>query len=156
GFSYVLQDKSNADPETFAQVLRGLLVAANQSPDLTRVFSTFSTKKPSVFLDIDREKAKILGVDVSAIFDALQAQLGGYYVNDFNLFGRTWQAMVQAEARDRDAIDDVYRIHVRDSTGQMIPLRSLVEARVSVGPDALVRYDNRLAVTVQGSPKPGV
>jgi hydrophobe/amphiphile efflux-1 (HAE1) family protein len=156
GFSYVLQNQSGADPKTLARVLRGLLVAANQSPELTRVFSTFSATKPSVFLDIDREKAEILGVDVSSIFSALQAQLGGYYVNDFNLFGRTWQVMVQAEAWDRNAIEDIYRIHVRDSDKQMVPLRSLVEAQVTVGPDALIRYNNRLAVTLQGSPKPGV
>jgi hydrophobe/amphiphile efflux-1 (HAE1) family protein len=156
GFSYVLQDYTGGNPRALAQVLRGLLVAANQDPRLTRVFSTFSANTPSVFLDIDRDKAQVLGVDISSIFQALQASLGGFYVNDVNLFGRTWQVQVQAEAEDRRSVDDIYRINVRSADGKMIPLRSLVEVRVAVGPQALIRYDNRLAVTIQGSPAAGV
>jgi hydrophobe/amphiphile efflux-1 (HAE1) family protein len=156
GFSYVLQDFAGGNPRALAQALRGLLVAANQDPRLARVFSTFSATNPSLYLDIDRDKAQVLGVDISSIFQALQASLGSYYVNDMNLFGRTWQVQVQAEAEDRASVDDIYRIHVRNSKGEMIPLRSLVETRVVVGPQALIRYNNRLAVTVQGSPAPGV
>ena len=73
-----------------------------------------------------------------------------------NLFGRTWQVQVQAEAQDRSSIDDIYRINVRSADGQMIPLRSLVEVRPVIGPQALIRYNNRVAVTIQGSPAPGV
>jgi multidrug efflux pump subunit AcrB len=120
------------------------------------VFSTFSAATPSVYLNIDRDKAQILKVEPSAIFQALQATLGGYYVNDMNLFGRTWQVQVQGEAKDRSSIDDIYRINVRSADGQMVPLRSLVEVRPMVGPQALIRYNNRVAVTVQGSPAPGV
>ncbi|PPQ35017.1 efflux RND transporter permease subunit [Rhodopila globiformis] len=156
GFSYVLQDVSGGNPKALAQVLRGLLVAANQDPKLSRVFSTFSASTPSVYLDIDRDKAQILKVPVSSIFQALQASLGGYYVNDMNLFGRTWQVQVQAEAADRSSVDDIYRINVRSQDGKMIPLRSLVEVRPIIGPQALIRYNNNLAVTVQGSPAPGV
>ncbi len=156
GFSYVLQDTGGGSPRALAQVLRGLLVAANQDPKLSRVFSTFSASTPSIYLDIDREKAKVLKVEPSAIFQALQASLGGYYVNDFNLFGRSWQVQVQGEAADRSSVDDIYRINVRSADNQMIPLRSLVEVRPIIGPQALIRYNNRLAVTVQGSPAPGV
>ncbi len=156
GFTYVLRALSNNDPEALAQTLRGLLVAANQDPRLSRVFSSFSASNPSIYLDIDRDKAEILGVDISAIFQALQTSLGGGYVNDMNLFGRTWQVQVQAEAADRTAISDIERINVRSHTGDMIPLRSLVETRVVLGPQALIRYDNKLAVTAQGSPAPGV
>jgi hydrophobe/amphiphile efflux-1 (HAE1) family protein len=156
GFSYVLQDFAGGNPRALAQALRGLLVAANQDPKLARVFSTFSATNPSVYLDMDRDKAQVLGVDISNVFQALQASLGGYYVNDMNLFGRTWQVQVQAEAEDRASVDDIYRINVRNAKGEMIPLRSLVEVRVVVGPQALIRYNNRLAVTVQGSPAPGV
>jgi hydrophobe/amphiphile efflux-1 (HAE1) family protein len=156
GFSFVLQDTGGNSPQALAQVLRGLLVAANQNPKLNRVFSTFSAGTPSIYLDIDRDKAQVLKVDPSAIFQALQASLGGYYVNDMNLFGRTWQVQVQAEAQDRSSIDDIYRINVRSAEGQMIPLRSLVEVKPVIGPQALIRYNNRLAVTVQGSPAPGV
>jgi len=156
GFSYVLQDFAGGNPKALAQVLRGLLVAANQDPRLARVFSTFSANNPSLFLDIDRDKAQVLGVEISSIFQALQASLGGYYVNDMNLFGRTWQVQVQAEAEDRASVSDIDRINVRSSSGKMVPMRSLAEVSVVVGPQALIRYNNRLAVTVQGSPAAGV
>jgi hydrophobe/amphiphile efflux-1 (HAE1) family protein len=156
GFTYVLEDLRGGDPKAMAQALRGLTVAANQNPQLSRVFSTFSATNPSIYLDIDRDKAQIIGVQLSSVFQALQASLGGYFVNNMNLFGRTWQVQVQAEAADRARIDDIYRINVRSSEGKMIPLRSLAEVRVVVGPPALIRYNNLRAVTVQGSPAPGV
>jgi hydrophobe/amphiphile efflux-1 (HAE1) family protein len=156
GFTYVLQDLRGGDPKELAQVLRGLTVAANQDPQLARVFSTFSATNPSIYLDIDRDKVQVLGVKLSDVFQALQASLGGYYVNDMNLFGRRWQVQVQAEAVDRASVDDIYRINVRNAEGGMVPLRSLLEARVMVGPPALIRYNNLRAVTVQGSPAPGV
>jgi multidrug efflux pump len=156
GFSYVLQDVGGGSPQALATVLRGLLVAANQDPLLRRVFSTYSATAPSIYLHIDRDKAQVLGVEPSAIFQALQASLGGYYVNDMNLFGRTWQVQVQAEGVDRSTVNDIYRINVRSADGKMIPLRSLVEVRPVIGPQALIRYNNRLAVTVQGSPAPGI
>jgi hydrophobe/amphiphile efflux-1 (HAE1) family protein len=156
GFAYVLEDLRGGDPNALAQVLRGLEVAANQDPKLTRVFSTFSATNPSIYLDIDRDKAQILGVQLSAVFQALQASLGGYFVNNVNLYNRTWQVQVQAEADDRASVDDIYRINVRNTDGKMIPLRSLVEVRVVVGPPALIRYNNVRAVTVQGNPAAGV
>jgi hydrophobe/amphiphile efflux-1 (HAE1) family protein len=156
GFTYVLEDLRGGDPKAMAQALRGLIVAANQDPLLTRVFSTFSATNPSIYLDIDRDKAQIIGVPLNAVFQALQASLGGYFVNNMNLFGRTWQVQVQAEAVDRTKIDDIYRINVRSNEGKMIPLRSLVELRVVVGPPALIRYNNLRAATVQGSPAPGI
>jgi multidrug efflux pump len=156
GFTYVLEDLRGGDPKALAQVLRGLIVAANQDPQLSRVFSTFSATNPSIYLDIDRDKVQILGVQLSDVFQALQASLGGFYVNDLNLFGRRWQVNVQADAVDRRSIDDIYRINVRNAEGKMIPLRSLLETRVVVGPPALIRYNNVRAVTVQGSPAPGV
>ena len=156
GFAYVLEDLRGGDPKALAEVLRGLVVAANQEPQLTRVFSTFSATNPSIYLDINRDKAQVLGVQLNSIFQALQASLGGYFVNNINLFGRTWQVQVQAEADDRASVDDIYRINVRTAEGNMIPLRSLVEVRVVVGPPALIRYNNLRAVTVQGSPAPGI
>ena len=93
-------------------------MAANQNPKLRRVFSTFSATNPSIYLDIDRDKAQILGVPLRSVFQALQASLGGYFVNNMNLFGRTWQVQVQAEAADRSSIDDIYRINVRSADGR--------------------------------------
>jgi hydrophobe/amphiphile efflux-1 (HAE1) family protein len=156
GFTYVLQDLRGGDPKELARVVRGLTVAANQDPRLTGVFSTFSATNPSIYLDIDRNKVQVLGVQLNDVFEALQASLGGFYVNDLNLFGRRWQVNVQAEANDRASVDDIYRINVRNAEGKMIPLRSLLEARVVVGPPALIRYNNLRAVTIQGSPAPGV
>ena len=156
GFDLGAQDLSGGDPKALAQALRGLTVAANQDPQLTRVFSTFSATNPSIYLDIDRNKVQILGVQLNDVFQALQASLGGFYVNDLNLFGRRWQVNIQAEGVDRGKIDDIYRINVRNAEGKMIPLRSLLEARVVVGPPALIRYNNLRAVTVQGSPAPGI
>jgi hydrophobe/amphiphile efflux-1 (HAE1) family protein len=156
GFTYVLEDLRGGNPQELAQVLRGLTVAANQDPQLRGVFSTFSATNPSIYLDIDRDKVQILGVQLKDVFQALQASLGGYFINNLNLFGRTWQVQVQAEAADRSRIDDIYRINVRNGEGKMIPLRSLAEPRVVVGPPALIRYNNLRAVTIQGGPAPGI
>ena len=156
GFAYVLEDLRGGDSKALDQALRGLMVAANQDPKLNRVFSTFSATNPSIYLDIDRDKAQILGVPLSNVFQSLQASLGGYYINNMNLFGRTWQVQVQAEATDRSSIDDIYRINVRSTDGSMIRLRSLAEVRIAVGPPALIRYNNLRAVTVQGTPAAGV
>jgi len=156
GFTYVLKDLRGGDPGALAQAVRGLVVAANQDPQLRRVFTTFSATNPSIYLDIDRDKVQILGVQLNDVFQALQTSLGGFYVNDINLFGRRWQVNVQAEASDRASIDDIYRINVRNAEGKMIPMRSLAEARIVVGPPALIRYNNLRAVTIQGSPAANV
>lgn len=156
GFTYVLEDLRGGDPKGLAQAVRGLTVAANQDPRLQRVFSTFSATNPSIYLDVDRDKVQILGVQLKDVFQALQASLGGYFVNNMNLFGRTWQVQVQAEATDRSGIDDIFRINVKNAEGKMIPLRSVAEVRVVVGPPAIIRYNNLRAVTVQGGPAEGV
>ena len=156
GFAYVLKDLQGGDPKALGQAMRGLVVAANQDPKLQRVFSTYSASDPSLYLDIDRDKVQVLGVKLSDVFQALQASLGGYFVNNMNLFGRTWQVQVQADAADRARVDDIYRINVRNDKGEMIALRSLVEVHPVIGPSAIIRYNNLRAVTVQGSPAPGI
>ena len=153
GFSYVLQDTGGGNPQALAQVLRGLLVAANQDPQAQpRVQHLLRQHAVDLSRYRPRQGADPESVAWRAIFQALQASLGGYYVNDMNLFGRTWQVQVQAEAEDRNAVDDIYRINVRSDDGKMIPLRSLVEVRPVIGPQALIRYNNRLAVTDPGQP----
>ena len=101
GFEYMLESLEGADPTTLGAVTNGLLDKANQDPRLTRVFSTYGANAPSLFLDIDREKAQELGVNINDIFSALQSSLGGLYINDFNLFGRTWQVNLQGDAAGR-------------------------------------------------------
>jgi HAE1 family hydrophobic/amphiphilic exporter-1 len=155
GFEYQLEDLQGRDPEELAAVMRALVLAANQDPALQRVFSTWATNNPQVYLDIDREKAQTLGVQISDVFTALQATLGGYYVNDFNKFGRVWQVKVQGEETDRERFDDVYRIHVRNADGEMVPIRAIMTPQLQLGPQLLQRYNNYRSVTVQGGPAPG-
>jgi multidrug efflux pump len=155
GFQYVLEALQGQSPTELAEVLRGLLVAANQQPELAGVFSTYAADTPQIYLDINRDKAQVLGVKISDIFAALQATLGSYYVNDFNVFGRTWQVDVQAETAFRGRVDDIYRINVRNARGGMVPLRALAQARLVLGPQAVVRYNGFRAAIVNGAAKPG-
>ena len=156
GFEYQLQNLEGREPAEMGGVLNALLASANQDPKLARVFSTFSPTTPSIYLDIDRDKAQALGVAISDVFSALQATLGGIYINDFNLFGRTWQVNIQGEAADRTDIPAIWRIYVRNRTGTMVPLRSIADARIVLGPQTISRYNNYRSITVQGTPKPGV
>ena len=100
GFEYQLEGLEGQDPAEMNSVMQGLLAAANQDPRLTRVFSTFTASNPSIFLDIDREKAQALGLSMNDVFGALQATLGGIFINNFNLFGRVWQVNIQGEAAE--------------------------------------------------------
>src|SRR3984893_84609 len=115
GFQYVLEALQGQPPSDVAAALRGLLVAANGQPEVAGVFSTYAADTPQIYLDIDRDKAQVLGVKITDIFNALQSTLGSYYINDFNVFGRTWQVNVQAETPFRDKVDDIYRIYVRNA-----------------------------------------
>ncbi len=156
GFEYILQDYEGRPPAELGATMLGLIVPANQDPRLAAVFSTFNATNPTLFLDLDRDKAQALGLRISDVFQALQATLGGFYVNDFNLFGRTWQVNLQAEAADRDDIDDIWRIHVRNARGEMVPLRAVAEVQPRVGPQTIFRYNNFRAISIQGAPRPGV
>jgi HAE1 family hydrophobic/amphiphilic exporter-1 len=155
GFQYVLQALQGQSPNDLAMVTRGLIVAANQQPELAGVFTTFAADTPQIYLDIDRDKAQVLGVKVSDIFNALQSTLGGYYVNDFNLFGRTWQVNIESEQKFRDAVEDIYRVYVRNSAGTMVPVRSLAQAKLVQGPQVMVRYNGYRAAVINGAPKAG-
>ncbi len=152
GFEYQLDALEGQDPQDMASVLGSLLVAANSDPRLSRVFSTFSAGNPSVYLDIDRDKAQALGVNINDIFTTLEATMGGYYVNEFNLFGRVWQVNVQSASTDRDDFASLWKIYVRNASGGMVPLRSLATMRVITGPQVITRYNNVRSITIDGSP----
>jgi hydrophobic/amphiphilic exporter-1 (mainly G- bacteria), HAE1 family len=155
GFQYVLEALQGQPPADLAAAMRGLIVAANQQPQLAGVFSTYAADTPQIYLDIDRDKAQVLGVKISDIFNALQATLGGFYVNDFNLFGRTWQVNVQAETPFRNSVDDIYRIYVRNAAGGMVPMRALAQVKLVQGPQAVVRYNGLRAAIINGAAKIG-
>ena len=155
GFQYALEALRGQKPTELAAVMRGLLVAANQQPELAGVFSTFAADTPQIYLDIDRDKAEVLGVQLSDVFTALESTLGGFYVNNFNLFGRIWQVNVQADARFRDFIDDIYRVYVRNAKGEMVPIRALAQAHLVQGAQAVIRYNGVPATIINGAPKPG-
>ncbi|HEV3246604.1 MAG TPA: multidrug efflux RND transporter permease subunit [Beijerinckiaceae bacterium] len=155
GFQYVLEALQGQPPADIAATMRGMLVTANQQPELAGVFSTFAADTPQIYLDIDRDKAQVLGVKISDIFNALQSTLGGFYVNDFNVFGRTWQVNVEAETRFRKSVEDISNIYVRNSAGSMVPMRALAQPRLVQGPQLLVRYNGFRAAIINGAPKPG-
>ncbi len=155
GFKMVVQDRSGRGLETLSAASGELISAANRSPTVERVFTTFSTTTPQYFLDIDRTKSEMLNVPVENVFEALQVFLGSSYVNDFNLLGRTYRVTAQADAPYRLEPADIARLRVRSASGAMVPLGSLAEIRETTGPDRVVRHNLYPAAEVQGSARPG-
>ena len=156
GFEFQLQDTQGGDVEDLAAVTRGIVIAANQDPRLTQVFTSFSAETPQLFLDIDRDRAIRLGLTLAEVYSTLQTTLAGTYVNDFNLFGRSWQVKVEGEAQDRNRVQDILDVQVRSEAGAMIPVRAFAEVRETLGPQTVQRFNNFRAVTIQGSAAPGV
>src|SRR6202140_4094769 len=155
GFQYALEALQGQSPSDIAAALRGLLVAANGEPELAGVYSTYAADTPQIYLEIDRDKAQVLGVKITDIFNALQSTLGSFYVNDFNVFGRTWQVNVQAETQFRDNVDDISQIYVRNAQGGMVPIRALAEGKLGKGPQTIVRYNGFRGAIGNGAAKPG-
>ncbi|HEY1315061.1 MAG TPA: multidrug efflux RND transporter permease subunit [Steroidobacteraceae bacterium] len=155
GFEFVLEDRSGGDIQKFAGVLGDFLAQANKRPELARVFTQFNTRTPQIEFALDRERAKTLGVSISSIFASLQTFLGGTYINDFNLFGRTYKVTAQAQAEARAVPDAVNSLYVRTAQGDMVPLSTLVSIKPKLGPEFIERFDVFRAVTIIGSPAPG-
>jgi hydrophobe/amphiphile efflux-1 (HAE1) family protein len=156
GFEYQLESFEGADSATLGTATQGLIAAANQDSRLARVFSTYGATAPSLYLDIDREKAQSLGLTINDVFTTLQATLGSYFINNFNLFGRTWQVNLQSEALNRRDVPDLWNIYVRNSNGRMVPLQAIASLRIVTGAQVITRYNNYRSVTINGSPAPGV
>jgi HAE1 family hydrophobic/amphiphilic exporter-1 len=155
GFEFILQSTAGDTPQNMAAVLGGLAVAANQRPELSSVFSTFKASVPQIYLDIDRRKAKLLGVPLDSVFNTLSSQTGKAYANDFNKFGKTYQVLLQADAPFRQNESDLYALQVRNDEGDMVPLRTLLKAQPLFGPDQVSRYNIFRSITVNGSAAPG-
>ena len=155
GFEFVVQSLAGAPPVDLAAVARGMMVSAQQVPELANVFTTYAASTPQINLKLDRERAQALGVTISDIFSAMQTTLGGTYTNDFNLFGRVWQVKVQADAPDRGNVNDVFRVRVRSSNGELLPLQAVANIELITAPSSIVRYNNLRSVVLNGAPAPG-
>ena len=156
GVEVELQDLEGRSPQELGTAVRSLIFAANQQPEFARVFSAYSADVPQLFLDVDREKAEVLGVSLVEIFATLQANLGSTYVNDFNLFGQVYRVLIQAEPRFRERLDDLNRLYVRNAQGSMVPLRSLVRVEPTLGPLSIKRYNQFQSALVSGTPAEGI
>ena len=150
GFKMQVQDRAGLGLQTLLQASREVIGQANRDPNLVRVFSTFGANTPQIYLDIDRTKARMLSVPLANIFNTLQVNLGGAYVNDFNVFGRIYQVRVQAAEAFRDDREDILHLKVRSSSGALVPLGSLVNIRDTAGPDLVQRYNLFTSVPIQG------
>jgi multidrug efflux pump subunit AcrB len=151
-----LQNRAGLTPAQFEKVANDFIQAANRVPGITNVYTTFSTGTPQIYVDVDRNKAQMLKVPLESIFEALRVYLGSAYVNDFNMFGRTFRVTAQADAKFRVDPDNVARIRVRNEAGQMVPIGNLVTFRNIAGPDRVPRYNLYPTVEVNGSTTPGV
>jgi hydrophobe/amphiphile efflux-1 (HAE1) family protein len=155
GFEFILEDRSGGEIQKFAGVLQDFLGQASKRPELTRVFTQFNVRTPQIEYVLDRERAKTLGVSLSDVFSTLQTFFGGNYINDFNLFGRTYKVTAQAEAAARSSPESVNGLYVRTAQRDMVPLSTLVSIKEIQGPEYIERYNVFRAVTVNGSAAPG-
>ncbi len=151
GMEFVLQDTLGRPHSELANVANQYIAEANQQPELTGVFSTYRANVPQYFVDIDRVKAKTLGVPLNEIFTTLQAQLGSMYINDFNKFGQTYQVKMQAESDYRSDLADLKKFFVRSSSGEMIPLQTIVTTKPVLGPDLAERFNLYRSATIRAS-----
>ena len=155
GFESYIQDRSGGSVEQLGEKVQAFVQAASRRPELAGVQSTFSANVPQYYIDLDRTKTRALGVSVSDVFTAMQATFGSYYVNDFTLFGRTWQVSLQSESEFRRKPEDLGQVYVRSSSGDLVPLSTLLRVRRILGPDSYDRFNVYPSAKVLGGPAPG-
>jgi multidrug efflux pump len=155
GFRMMVEDRGGHTPQQLHNAVFAMVGAANKTPGIAHVFSLFETSTPQLYLDIDRTKAQLLGISIPDVFSALQTYLGSTYVNDFNLFGRTFRVVAQAESQYRLDNEDVLKIRVRNANGDTVPLGSFTTLRNISGPYRLPRYNLYTAAELDGAPAPG-
>ncbi|MBM7036910.1 efflux RND transporter permease subunit [Vibrio ulleungensis] len=155
GFEFVLEDTLGRSRTDLAMLMNEVIQEANQQPEISHTFSTFRANVPHYYLDIDRNKAKQLGVTLGEIFQTLQGNLGSIYVNDFTLFGKSFRVTMQADADYRNSIEDLTKFHVRSSSGAMVPLSTLVSYEQVFEPDVAWRYNMYRSAVIQGQAAPG-
>ena len=155
GFNFEIQDLNSLGVKELTKVLQNFLAEAHKRPELAGVYSTFDPEVPQRFLEVDRVKAKTRGVSLDDIFNTLQINLGSLYVNQYNQYGRVYRVYLQAEKDARFKEDDITRLKVRNSEGQMIPLSVFVSIKPMVGPYNIPHYNEYGSVMVNGGPAPG-
>ncbi|HKC38992.1 MAG TPA: efflux RND transporter permease subunit, partial [Gemmatimonadales bacterium] len=156
GFEFYIQNRGEGDPKRTAEALQKFLARGSKEPMLSFVNTFWRANVPQLYVDLDRDKAKALGVPIDDLYGTLAATSGTYYVNDFNKYGRTWQVLMSAEPAYRKRPDSIGGIYVRSQKGEMVPLNALANVRYSSGPDSLDRFNNLPAVKVIGQGAPGV
>jgi len=155
GFKLYVEDRGDNGLDALFAGTQGLIAKANETPGLAGIFSSFTVNTPQLDADVDRAKAKSLGVPLQSVFETMQINLGSLYVNDFNRFGRTYQVVAQADAEFRDEADDILRLKARNSAGDLVPLGSLVKVNETYGPDRVMRYNGYPAAEINGAAAPG-
>ena len=155
GFTMQLQDKSGGSVEQLSTYVNQVIAAASKRPEIGRVTTTFQPSTPQVKVELDREKARTLGVPVDSVFQTLQAYLSGLYVNDFVKFGRVYKVFLQAEPQYTNSPDDIGKFYVRNNEGGMVPLNTLVNVSKMSGPNFVTRFNLFLSAEMMGSPAPG-
>ena len=154
GFQFMMEDRAGGDIATMAQTADTLVDATRKRPELANVISTFRANVPAYSVKMDNEKLETLGVPVTDAYNTLQTFVGGMYVNDFNVFGRTWQVLVQAEPEFRARPSDIDRFYVRSGNGNMVPLGTIATIAPTTGPDVVYRYNRFRAIQLLGGPAP--
>ncbi|MCP8463932.1 multidrug efflux RND transporter permease subunit [Pseudomonas sp. ZM23] len=155
GFEAYIQDRSGGTSEQLEGVVTKFLAAASKRPELAGLNTTFNANVPQYYIDLDRTKARSLGVAINDVFTAMQSTFGSYYVNDFTLYGRTWQVSLESEPEFRRKPEDLSQVFVRASTGDLVPLSTLVSVRRTLGPDSYARFNVFPAAKLLGGPAPG-
>ncbi len=155
GFEFMLEDRQSKGVEALARVTEQFLQAARKRPELAGLFTPFSTNVPQLQFELDRTKARTLDVPVSSVFEVLQTNLGGLYVNDFNLYGKVWKVMMQAEGSRRTRPEDIVTLQVLSRKGQKVPLSSLGEVKYAIGPIDVPHFNLYNAAKITGQPAPG-
>ncbi|MGF6528392.1 efflux RND transporter permease subunit [Variovorax sp. PvP013] len=156
GFKLQLEDRASLGYDAMDAAVKAFMGKARQSPELAGLFTSWQVNVPQLYADIDRTKARQLGVAVTDIFETMQIYLGSLYANDFNRFGRTYSVRVQADAPYRARAEDVGLLKVRSASGEMVPLSALMKVGASFGPERAMRYNGYLSADVNGGPAPGV
>src|SRR5256885_868234 len=156
GFKLQLEDRASLGYDQMDAAVKAFMAKAYQTPELTGMFTSWQVNVPQLYADIDRTKARQLGVPVTDIFDTMQIYLGSLYANDFNKFGRTYSVRVQADAPYRARAEDVGMLKVRSSSGEMIPLSALMKVDSSFGPERAMRYNGYLTADINGGAAPGL